>query len=52
MDPLELGVTVLGAFGAAIGAMELVLNDPHLVTQDHKLDVLVSSAKPRRGHQR
>jgi hypothetical protein len=32
--------------------MELALKGPHLVAQDHKLDVLVSSAKPRRGHQR
>jgi hypothetical protein len=33
-------------------AMELALKDPHLVTQDHKLDVLVSFATPGRGHER
>jgi hypothetical protein len=32
--------------------MKLALKDPHLVTQDDKLDVLVSFATPGRGHER
>jgi hypothetical protein len=43
-----------GAVGFSVpdAAMELALKGPHLVTQDHKLDVLVSSATPGRGHER
>ena len=43
-----------GAVGPSVpdAGMDLALKDAHLVTEDHKLDVLVSFATPGRGHKR
>ena len=51
-EPAEGGQEGAVGFSAPDAAMELALKGPHLVTQDHKLDVLVSSATPGRGHER
>jgi hypothetical protein len=42
-----------GAVGPSVpdAGMDLALKDAHLVTEDHKLDVLVSFATPGRGHE-
>jgi hypothetical protein len=49
-EPAEGGQEGAVGFSVPDPAMELVLKDPHLVTEDHKLDVLVSFATPGRGH--
>jgi hypothetical protein len=53
-QPIDIRSLKEGAVGFSVpdAAMELALKGPHLVTQDHKLDVLVSSATPGRGHER
>ncbi|MGA3220966.1 MAG: hypothetical protein ABSE77_18125 [Acidimicrobiales bacterium] len=51
-EPAEDGEE--GAVGSSVpdAGMDLALKDAHLVTEDHKLDVLVSFATPGRGHKR
>jgi len=51
-EPAEGSQEGAVGFSAPDAAMELALKGPHLVAQDHKLDVLVSFATPGRGHER